>query len=181
MSRRLCHLLLMSKTIILSHPTLGGDSQCYLFRTLTGPPHVLTPPYFLGAPWRWWVTILFFFSVCETDNSTACAVTFPCNFWDGPPGKQEENIIREAHHYNPPYMTHVTRKQTLRSLSLSYHARPSFFWYDTNFSRILSMMSAESTSEKSLSYLLKVYFLVTRVTLQWFHAIREFFSSTQWR
>ena len=29
----------------------------------------------------------------------------------------------------------VTRKQTLRSLSLSYHTwpRPSFFWYDTDF------------------------------------------------
>ncbi len=36
-------------------------------------------------------------------------------------------------------MTHVTRKQTLRSLSLLYqkkdgrcHAHPSFFWYDND-------------------------------------------------
>ena len=38
------------------------------------------------------------------------------------------------------YMTCVTRKQTLRPLSLSYQKkdgrawpRPSFFWYDTDF------------------------------------------------
>ncbi len=37
-------------------------------------------------------------------------------------------------------MTHVTRKQTLRSLLLSYQKKdgrtwlhPSFFWYDTDF------------------------------------------------
>ncbi len=39
-------------------------------------------------------------------------------------------------------LMHVKRKQTLRSLSLSYQkkdgawTRPSFFWYDTDFSRI---------------------------------------------
>ncbi len=41
------------------------------------------------------------------------------------------------------YMMHVTGKQTLRSLSLSYQKkdgcawpRSSFFWYDTDFRRI---------------------------------------------
>ena len=42
------------------------------------------------------------------------------------------------------YMTRTMRKQTLRSLSLSYQKkepRPSF-WHDTDFSRIWSMISA---------------------------------------
>ncbi len=58
---------------------------------------------------------------------------------------QETNLCQ-----NQPYQTHVTRKQTLRSLSLSYQKqdgcawlRSSFFWYDNNKD-------------------LKVYFLVTR-------------------
>ncbi len=41
------------------------------------------------------------------------------------------------------YMRRIMRKQTLRSLSLSYQEKdghawplPSFFWYDSNFSRI---------------------------------------------
>ncbi len=50
-------------------------------------------------------------------------------------------------------------KQILMSLLLSYQKKggrtwphPSFFWHDTDFSRIYSMMSAETNSEKSVSY-----------------------------
>ncbi len=54
-------------------------------------------------------------------------------------------VHRQFNHCN---LTCATRKQTLRSLSLSYQKkdgrawpRPSFFWHDTNF-------SAESNSQK---------------------------------
>ena len=76
-------------------------------------------------------------------------------------------------------MTHVTRKQTLRSLSLSYLKKdghmwpcPSFFWYDTDFLEFGSAGIIDYILEKSVSYLkkdgrghkgLKVCFLVTHV------------------
>ncbi len=55
------------------------------------------------------------------------------------------------------FVTHqvmcVTRKQILRSLSLSYQkARPSFFWYDTNFSEFDSANLIDYILEKSVSY-----------------------------
>ncbi len=91
------------------------------------------------------------------------------------------------------YMTRVTRKQTLRSLSLSYQQkdgrawpRPSFFWYDTDFSEFDSADIIDYILEKSVSYQkkdghghvrpsffwydndkdLKVCFLVTHVKCQ---------------
>ncbi len=91
-----------------------------------------------------------------------------------------------------PHLTYVTRKQTLRSLSLSYQRkdgrawpRPSFFWYDTDFSEFDSADIIRYILEKSVSYQkkdgrgharpsflwydndkdLKVYFLVTHVIL----------------
>ncbi len=58
-----------------------------------------------------------------------------------------------------PHMKRVTRKQTLRSLSLSYqkkdgHAwpRPSFFCYDTDFSEFDSADIIDYILEKSVSY-----------------------------
>ncbi len=75
---------------------------------------------------------------------------------------------------------HVTRKQTLRSLSLSYQKkdgrawlRPSFFWYDTDFSEFDSTDIIDYILEKSVSYQkkdgrgLKVGFLITGVMLAW--------------
>ena len=53
------------------------------------------------------------------------------------------NNVNCIHH-----MRRVMRKQTLRSLSWP---RPSFFWHE-DFSRISSMISAESNSEKLVSY-----------------------------
>ncbi len=75
------------------------------------------------------------------------------------------------------------RKQTLRSLSVSYQkkdgrawSRPSFFWYDTDFLEFDSADIIEYILEKSVSYHmrpsffwydndkdLKVYFLVAHV------------------
>ncbi len=53
----------------------------------------------------------------------------------------------------------VTRKQTLKSLSLSYQKkdrrarpRPSFFWYDTDFSEFDSADIVDYILKKSLSY-----------------------------
>ncbi len=80
-------------------------------------------------------------------------------------------------------MTCVMRKQTLRSLSLSYQKkdgrpwpRPSFFWYDTDFSEFDSADIIDYILEKSVSYHarpsffwydndkdLKVCFLVTHL------------------
>ncbi len=58
-----------------------------------------------------------------------------------------------------PHMTRVTRKQTLRSLSLSYQKKdgrvwpcPSFFWYDTDFSEFDSADIIDYIFEKSVSY-----------------------------
>ncbi len=77
------------------------------------------------------------------------------------------------------HMTRITRKQTLRSLSLSYQKkdgrvwpRPSFFWCATDFYGIWSMKSKDSNSKKSVSYQkkdgrdkdLKICFLVTHLT-----------------
>ncbi len=52
----------------------------------------------------------------------------------------------------------VTRKQTLRSLSLLYQKkdgrvwpRPSFFWYDTDFSEFVSADIIDHILEKSVS------------------------------
>ena len=77
-------------------------------------------------------------------------------------------------------MMRITRKQTLRSLSLSYqnkdgHAwtHPSFFWYDTDISEFDSADIIDYILEKSVPYQkkdgydnnkdLKVCFLVTFV------------------
>ncbi len=56
-------------------------------------------------------------------------------------------------------MTRATRKQTLRSLSLSYPKkdgrawpRLSFFWYDTDFSEFDSADIIDCILEKSVSY-----------------------------
>ncbi len=56
-------------------------------------------------------------------------------------------------------MARVTRKQNLRSLSLSYQKkdgrmwpRPSFFWYDTDFSEFDSADIIDYILEKSVSY-----------------------------
>ena len=87
-------------------------------------------------------------------------------------------------------MTPVTRKQTLRSLWLSYQKkdgcawlRQSFFWYDTDFSEFYSTDITDYNLEKQVSCQkkdghghagpfffwyddkdLKVYFLVTRIS-----------------
>ena len=45
----------------------------------------------------------------------------------------------------------VTRKQTLSPSSLSYHARPSFFWHDTDFSEFDSADIIDYILEKSVS------------------------------
>ncbi len=94
-------------------------------------------------------------------------------------------------HYR--YKTCVTRKQTLRSLSLSYQKdgrawpRPSSFWYDTDFSEFDSADIIDYILKKSVSYQkkggrdhgrpsffwydndkdLKVCFLVTHVIGVW--------------
>ncbi len=54
---------------------------------------------------------------------------------------------------NSGQMTGVTRKQTLRSLSLSYQKkdRPSFFWYDTHYSEFDSTDIIDYILEKSVS------------------------------
>ncbi len=56
-------------------------------------------------------------------------------------------------------MTRVTRKQTLRSLSLSYQKKdgrawphPSFFWYDTDCSEFYSADIIDYILKKSVSY-----------------------------
>ncbi len=59
-------------------------------------------------------------------------------------------------------MMRIPRKQTLRSLSLSYQnntkrrmgarGRPSFFWYDTNFLEFDSADIIDYILEKSVSY-----------------------------
>ncbi len=53
----------------------------------------------------------------------------------------------------------ITRKQTSRSLLLSYQKKdgrawphPSFFWYDTNFSEFDSADLIDYILEKSVSY-----------------------------
>ncbi len=77
-------------------------------------------------------------------------------------------------------MTCVMRKQTLRSLSLSYQKKDGR-GHDTGFKRIWSMKSKDSNSKKSVSYQkkdggpsggwcgndkdLKVCFLVTHINL----------------
>ncbi len=60
---------------------------------------------------------------------------------------------------NRCHLTCVTRKQTLRSLSLSYQKkdgrpwpRPSFFWYDTVFSEFDSADIIDHILEMSVSY-----------------------------
>ncbi len=57
------------------------------------------------------------------------------------------------------YLTRVMRKQTLRSLSVSYQKkdgrswpRPSFFWYDTDFSEFDSTDIIDYILKKSVSY-----------------------------
>ncbi len=78
------------------------------------------------------------------------------------------------------------RKQTLRSLPLSYQKkdgrawpRPSFFWYDTDFLEFDSAVIIDYILKKSVSYQkkdgrghdndkdLKICFLVTRVDYVW--------------
>ena len=54
-------------------------------------------------------------------------------------------------------MTHITRKQTLRSLSLSYQKkdvwlRPYFFLYDTDFLEFESFDFIDHIISKSVSY-----------------------------
>ena len=54
------------------------------------------------------------------------------------------------------YMTHITRKQTLRSLLLSYQEkdglRPSLFWYETDFSEFDSADVIDFILERPVSY-----------------------------
>ncbi len=56
-------------------------------------------------------------------------------------------------------VTRITRKQTFRSLSVSYQKkdgrawpRPSFFWYDTDFSEFDSADIIDYILKKSVSY-----------------------------
>ncbi len=67
--------------------------------------------------------------------------------------------LNDHKRYKQSYLKGVTRKQTLRSLSLSYQKKdgrvwphPSFFWYDTDFSEFDSADIIDYILEKSVSY-----------------------------
>ncbi len=62
-------------------------------------------------------------------------------------------LIEHSSH-RKSHLMRVTRKQTLRSLSLSYQkkdGRTSFFWYDTNLSEFDSADIINYILEKSVS------------------------------
>ncbi len=72
-----------------------------------------------------------------------------------PVGNKQPFPRFSTRHSGPPLSGHslvcVTRKQTLRSLSLSW-PRPSFFWYDTDFSEFDSADIIDYILENPLSY-----------------------------